>query len=78
MLDRAGSGFFRWLTTDHNRNLSALIAPPSDSFLATLSHTLKCLLLSICFTVARTLLLIVLYALWIPCLLFAIRWILLN
>lgn len=66
------------MTADHNRDLTALIDPPSKGLLANFYFSLKCLLLSIGARFARTLLLIVLYALWIPCLIFAFRWFLTN
>lgn len=66
------------MTADHNRNLNLLMDPPSKGLLANLCYSLKCLLFSIGATIARTLLLVLLYTLWIPFLIYAIRWILLN
>ena len=73
-VDRAGPAFFRWITTDHTRNFTALLDPPRPGFLGGLYHQLKSILLSICVTVVRSVLLIVLYVLWIPCLIWAIGW----
>lgn len=65
------------MTTDHTRNtVTAFLDPPSEGILANLRYQLKYLLLSIGITIARTLLLIVLYALWIPFLIWALGWIL--
>ena len=77
-VDRAATEAFRSITIDHTRNFTALLDPPRPGFLGGLYHQFKRSLLSICVTVVRSVLLVVLYALWIPCLLWAIRWFLMN
>jgi hypothetical protein len=73
-VDRAGPAFFRWMTTDHTRSITALLDPPPSGILAGLRQNLKCTLLAVGITIVRTVLLVVLYVLWIPCLLWAIGW----
>jgi hypothetical protein len=72
--DRAGTGFFRWMITDHTRDFTALVEPPSSGFLAHLRYHLKCLLVSVSVAVIRSVLLVVLYLIWIPFLMWALIW----
>jgi hypothetical protein len=62
------------MITDHTRNFTALLEPPSKGFLANLRYILKCFLVSVGVTVIRTLLIIVLYLIWIPLVLWALFW----
>jgi hypothetical protein len=76
--DKAGTGLFRWMTTDHaNTSLHlSLIAKPDKGFWAHVRYILKCIFVPIGFVLARTLLLIVLYAIWIPLMFWLLLWIL--
>jgi hypothetical protein len=74
LLDRAGTGVFRWIVKDHTGITRMLIDAPSQGFLASVRYTLKCFLLSVGITLARTILIIVLYILWIPFLIWALSW----
>jgi hypothetical protein len=66
--DNAGAGLFRWMTTDHANTAMriSLIARPDKGFWAHIRYILKCIFVPIGFALARTLLIIVLYAIWIP------------
>ena len=76
--DKAGTGLFRWMTTDHANTSTriSLIAKPDKGFWAHVRYTLKCVFVPIGVALARTLLLIVLYAIWIPLMFWLLLWIL--
>lgn len=76
--DKAGTGLFRWITTDHAHTSTwlLLIDKPDKGFWAHIRYALKCILVPIGIVLARTLLLIVLYAIWIPLMLWLLFWIL--
>mgnify|MGYP003393513619 CR=1 FL=1 len=74
--DKAGTGLFRWMTTDHANTATriSLIAKPDKGFWAHIRYALKCVFVPIGIVLARTLLLIVLYAIWIPLMLWLLFW----
>ena len=67
LLDRAGTGLFRWMVTDHTNNIASLLVDkPISGFWAALWYQLKVLLLTIGIVIVRVLLLTILYIIWIP------------
>lgn len=76
--DAAGTGLFRWMSTDHAHTATyiPLIDKPAQGFWAHVRYTLKCVFVPIGIALARTLLIIVLYAIWIPLMFWLLLWIL--
>ena len=67
VLDKAGTGLFRWMVTDHTNNIASLLVDkPTSGFWAAMWYQLKVLLLTIGIVIARVLLLTILYIIWIP------------
>ena len=66
--DKAGSGLFRWMTKDHAHTSTflLLIDEPTSGFWAHIRYAIKCFLVAVGVSVARVLLIIILYILWIP------------
>jgi|GEM_PF-4190720 len=75
LLDRTGTGLFRWLTTNHNFDPAPYyLDPPQPGFLGAIRYDLKYFLLSVGIPLLRVIILVVLYALWIPFLFYALVW----
>ena len=67
VIDKAGTGLFRWMVTDHTNNIASLLVDkPISGFWAAMWYQLKVLLLTIGIVIARVLLLTILYIIWIP------------
>lgn len=62
------------MTEDHTGITHSLQNLPSEGFLASLGHTLECLLKSIVRLILRIVLIIVLYLIWIPFVIWAFGW----
>lgn len=67
VIDKAGSGLFRWMVTDHTNNIASLLVDkPISGFWAAMGYQLKVLLLTLGIGIARIVLLTILYIIWIP------------
>lgn len=74
LLERTGTGLVRWLTTSHEFNPSPYLDPPTPGLLGAIRYAVKYFLLSVGIPILRTVILIVLYMLWIPLVFYALLW----
>ena len=76
--DVAGTGCFRWVTTDHTGLSRMLSNIPSMGFLSGLRYILVCFALSVLVTLARAAVMFFAIAIWIPLLLWVVGWVLFH
>ncbi len=62
------------MAQDHSGITNSLQNPPSEGFLANLRHTLECLLITVVRLILRIVLIVVLYLIWIPLVIWAFGW----
>lgn len=72
LLDRTGNALFRWLTKNHSFNATPYLAPPEPGLLGAIRYAIKWFLLSVGIPLLRILLLVILYVLWIPFVIYAL------
>ncbi len=79
VIDNAGSGFIRWMITDHSGGLdraSLILGEPSGGFLAHVLYAIKWFLITVGWALGRVLLIVILYIIWIPIVLWFLYYVL--